>query len=137
MSAPHPPQVFRHNDLRHLEQLLRAAIRDGQPVGPRPWKKIMIVVEGIYSMEGEICRLADIVALKKKYKARAVNHCTRLQLGKRAPRPDTIVQALSPQPTRGAPEVGSRLVIRCERRVPRSEACRDAHAALFLHASGC
>ena len=62
--------MFRHNDLRHLEQLLRAAIRDGQPVGPRPWKKIMIVVEGIYSMEGEICRLADIVALKKKYKAR-------------------------------------------------------------------
>ncbi len=69
-SASHPPQVFRHNDLRHLEQLLRAAIRDGQPIGPRPWKKILIVVEGIYSMEGEICRLADIIALKKKYKAR-------------------------------------------------------------------
>jgi serine palmitoyltransferase len=29
----------------------------------------LIVVEGIYSMEGEICRLAEIVAIKKKYRA--------------------------------------------------------------------
>jgi serine palmitoyltransferase len=29
----------------------------------------MIVVEGIYSMEGNICRLPEIVAIKKKYKA--------------------------------------------------------------------
>merc|ERR1712023_203650 len=35
----------------------------------RPWKKIVIVIEGIYSMEGEICRLPEIVELKKKYKA--------------------------------------------------------------------
>ncbi len=60
--------MFRHNDLHHLEQLLRAAMVEGQPRGPRPWKKILIVVEGIYSMEGEVCRLAEIVALKKKYK---------------------------------------------------------------------
>jgi len=32
-------------------------------------KKILIVVEGIYSMEGEICALPEIVAVKKKYKA--------------------------------------------------------------------
>ena len=60
--------MFRHNDLHHLEKLLRAAMVEGQPRGPRPWKKILIVVEGIYSMEGEVCRLAEIVALKKKYK---------------------------------------------------------------------
>ena len=67
--------MFRHNDLHHLEQLLRAAMIEGQPVGPRPWKKIMIVVEGIYSMEGEVCRLAEVVALKKKYKARCLVQC--------------------------------------------------------------
>ena len=50
--------------------LLKAAIAYGQPRTHRPWKKIMIVVEGIYSMEGEICRLEEIVALKKKYKVR-------------------------------------------------------------------
>ena len=32
----------------------------------RPWKKILILVEGIYSMEGEVCRLQEIVDIKKK-----------------------------------------------------------------------
>jgi serine palmitoyltransferase len=35
----------------------------------RPWKKIFIVVEGIYSMEGTIVPLPEIVAIKKKYGA--------------------------------------------------------------------
>jgi serine palmitoyltransferase len=62
-------KVFRHNQPEHLERVLRAAIAEGQPRTHRPWAKILIVVEGIYSMEGEVCRLAEIVALKKKYKA--------------------------------------------------------------------
>jgi len=64
-------QVFRHNDLVQLENVLRKAIRNGQGKGTeyKPWKKILIVVEGIYSMEGEILRLPEIIALKKKYKA--------------------------------------------------------------------
>jgi 7-keto-8-aminopelargonate synthetase-like enzyme len=40
----------------------------GQPRTNRPWKKIIIIVEGIYSMEGEMCPLTEIVAVKKKYK---------------------------------------------------------------------
>jgi len=28
----------------------------------------MIVVEGIYSMEGEVCKLKEIIALKQKYR---------------------------------------------------------------------
>lgn len=67
-----PPQVFKHNDPEHLELVLRAAIADGQPRSHRPWKKILIIVEGIYSMEGEMCRLPEIVAVKKKYKVRQV-----------------------------------------------------------------
>ena len=62
-------KVFRHNQPEHLERVLRAAIAEGQPRTHRPWAKILIVVEGIYSMEGEVCRLAEIVAIKKKYKA--------------------------------------------------------------------
>ncbi len=62
-------KVFRHNEPEHLERVLRAAIAEGQPRTHRPWAKILIVVEGIYSMEGEICRLAEIVAIKKKYRA--------------------------------------------------------------------
>ena len=64
-----PEQVFAHNDVEHLEAVLRKAISEGQPRIHRPWKKILIVVEGIYSMEGEMAHLAGIVALKKKYKA--------------------------------------------------------------------
>ena len=64
----YPLQVFQHNNLEQLESLLRVSIADGQPRSHRPWKKILIVVEGIYSMEGEMCRLAEIVELKKKYK---------------------------------------------------------------------
>ncbi|GAQ81699.1 Long-Chain Base 1 [Klebsormidium nitens] len=61
--------VFQHNIPSHLEQVLRESIVEGQPRTHRPWKKIIIIVEGIYSMEGEICRLPEIVELKKKYKA--------------------------------------------------------------------
>lgn len=40
-----------------------------KPRTGRPWRKILIVVEGIYSMEGEMVRLSEIVRLKKKYGA--------------------------------------------------------------------
>jgi serine palmitoyltransferase len=52
-----------------LEKVIRQAIAEGQPRTHRHWKKILIVVEGIYSMEGEILRLPEIIAIKKKYKA--------------------------------------------------------------------
>ena len=51
-----------------LERILRNCIVQGQPRTHRPWKRMIIVVEGIYSMEGSIVRLPEIIALKKKYK---------------------------------------------------------------------
>ncbi|XP_008825419.1 serine palmitoyltransferase 3 [Nannospalax galili] len=60
---------FKHNNIQNLEKLLREAIINGQPRTGRAWKKILIVVEGVYSMEGSIVKLPQIVALKKKYKA--------------------------------------------------------------------
>ncbi|KAL4857730.1 Long chain base biosynthesis protein 2a [Chlorella vulgaris] len=62
-------KVFDHNDPAHLEAVLRTAIAEGQPRTSRPWKKIIVIIEGIYSMEGELARLPEIVAIKKKYKA--------------------------------------------------------------------
>ncbi|XP_058803174.1 serine palmitoyltransferase 2 [Phymastichus coffea] len=62
-------RVFKHNSMKHLEQCLRNAISTGQPVTGEPWRKIVIVVEGIYSMEGSIVNLPEILTLKKKYKA--------------------------------------------------------------------
>lgn len=68
-------QVFAHNDMHHLEALLRENIAYGQPRTRRPWKKILIIVEGIYSMEGELSPLPEIVALKNKYKVRSDMLC--------------------------------------------------------------
>ncbi|KMZ64165.1 Long chain base biosynthesis protein [Zostera marina] len=62
-------RVFQHNTPSHLEEVLREQISEGQPRTHRPWKKIIVIVEGIYSMEGELCKLPEIVAVCKKYKA--------------------------------------------------------------------
>ncbi|XP_063804278.1 serine palmitoyltransferase 2 [Pseudophryne corroboree] len=62
-------RIFKHNNMQSLEKLLRDAIVHGQPRTHRPWKKIIILVEGIYSMEGSIVRLPEVISLKKKYKA--------------------------------------------------------------------
>uniref|UniRef100_A0A3Q3IPG8 serine C-palmitoyltransferase n=1 Tax=Monopterus albus TaxID=43700 RepID=A0A3Q3IPG8_MONAL len=62
-------RVFKHNNMLSLEKMLREAVCSGQPRTHRPWRKILIMVEGIYSMEGSVVRLSEIIALKKKYKA--------------------------------------------------------------------
>ncbi|XP_077179458.1 serine palmitoyltransferase 2 isoform X2 [Paroedura picta] len=62
-------RIFKHNNMQSLEKLLKDAIVYGQPRTHRPWKKILIVVEGVYSMEGSIVRLPEVIALKKKYKS--------------------------------------------------------------------
>lgn len=52
--------IFRHNDVAHLEELLRAA-------GPERNK--LIVFESLYSMDGDIAPIAEIVALAERYNA--------------------------------------------------------------------
>ena len=50
---------FRHEDPTHLEEQLRLL---------RPhYKRCLIIVEGVYSMDGDICELPAYVALKKKW----------------------------------------------------------------------
>ncbi|KAM0722589.1 hypothetical protein Q7P37_002030 [Cladosporium fusiforme] len=60
--------MFKHNDMSDLERLLRERISQGQPRTHRPWRKILVAVEGLYSMEGTLCNLPGLIALKKKYK---------------------------------------------------------------------
>ncbi|XP_035234095.1 serine palmitoyltransferase 2-like [Stegodyphus dumicola] len=54
--------------MKDLEVKIRDAIVEGQPRTHRPWKKIIIIVEGIYSMEGTIVNLPALISLKKKYR---------------------------------------------------------------------
>ncbi|ADH86229.1 8-amino-7-oxononanoate synthase [Desulfurivibrio alkaliphilus] len=49
---------FAHNDCNHLEDLLKRH---------RGAKEALIVVESLYSMDGDICPLADVVTLKERY----------------------------------------------------------------------
>ncbi|VEU19511.1 DEKNAAC100321 [Brettanomyces naardenensis] len=62
-------KVFPHNDMVALERILRESISQGQAKTHRPWKKILICSEGLYSMEGEYCDLPALVSLKEKYHA--------------------------------------------------------------------
>jgi serine palmitoyltransferase len=59
---------FKHNDMHALEALLREAISQGQPRTHRPWKKILVIVEGLYSMEGSLVNLPLLMELKQRYK---------------------------------------------------------------------
>lgn len=51
---------FKHNDMADLEKVL-------QRCEPEAIK--LIVVDGVFSMEGDLCKLPEIVELKKKYNA--------------------------------------------------------------------
>lgn len=61
-------RIFKHNDMSDLESMLREVISQGQPKSHRAWKKILVIVEGLYSMEGTLLNLPKIVELKQKYK---------------------------------------------------------------------
>ncbi|GMG56545.1 unnamed protein product [Ambrosiozyma monospora] len=61
-------KVFPHNDMDKLEKIVRDAISQGQAKTHRPWQKIMVCVEGLYSMEGNLCNLPKLVELREKYK---------------------------------------------------------------------
>jgi len=52
---------FLHNDMEDLENIL-SKVRN-------KFNKVLIVVEGIYSMDGDICPLQQLIEIKKKYKA--------------------------------------------------------------------
>jgi len=51
---------FQHNDCNSLEDTLRSTSTG---------RRTLIVVEGVYSMDGDICPLPEIVALKHRYGA--------------------------------------------------------------------
>jgi len=52
---------FKHNDMDHLKKVLDQIPED---------KGILIVVDGVFSMEGDIANLPELVKIKKEYGAR-------------------------------------------------------------------
>ncbi|ORX46768.1 PLP-dependent transferase [Hesseltinella vesiculosa] len=61
-------RVFKHNNMVDLRNLLTEVISQGQPRTHRPWKKILVIVEGLYSMEGSIVNLPEIIKMKHQFK---------------------------------------------------------------------
>lgn len=53
---------YKNNDMADLEVQLKQAREDGA-------RHILIATDGVFSMDGTICNLAGVVALKKKYDA--------------------------------------------------------------------
>lgn len=51
---------FKHNDMESLEKVLKSCVPD---------KIKLIVVDGVFSMEGDVAKLPEITALAKKYNA--------------------------------------------------------------------
>ena len=49
---------YKHNDMKDLERCLRRCTRNSVK---------LIVVDGVFSMEGDLCKLPEIVAFKRKY----------------------------------------------------------------------
>lgn len=51
---------YKHNDLKDLEKKLEKNISD--------FNNVLVVTDTVFSMDGDICKLEDIIKLKKKYK---------------------------------------------------------------------
>jgi 8-amino-7-oxononanoate synthase len=56
-------RVFPHNDLARLEQHLRWAAER------HPGKRVVVATESVFSMDGDVAPLAEMVALKDRYGA--------------------------------------------------------------------
>ena len=54
---------YKHNDMEDLEKMIQKC---------EPDRVKLIVVDGVFSMEGDLCKLPEIVELKKKYKNVAI-----------------------------------------------------------------
>ncbi len=68
--------IYEHSDMKSLEKALKNAregldIWDGAGLGkePVPARNIIVATDGVFSMDGDIAKLPEIVELAKKYDA--------------------------------------------------------------------
>ncbi|HEY1735635.1 MAG TPA: aminotransferase class I/II-fold pyridoxal phosphate-dependent enzyme [Methylovirgula sp.] len=59
--APSTTITFRHNDLDHLDHLLREKREE--------FRHVMIIAESLYSMDGDVADLPRLVEIKERHKA--------------------------------------------------------------------
>ncbi len=66
--AKAPRVIYRHKDVAHLRELLAAARRDGRADG-QPFRAILVVTDGVFSMDGDIAPLPGIVEAAEAFDA--------------------------------------------------------------------
>ena len=63
-----PRVIYRHKDVAHLRELLATARREGRADG-QPYRAILVVTDGVFSMDGDIAPLPGIVAAAEEHGA--------------------------------------------------------------------
>jgi glycine C-acetyltransferase len=56
-----PRKVYPHADVEALRAILDEAVRDGRPGSGEPYRLILVVTDGVFSMDGDIAPLPGIV----------------------------------------------------------------------------
>lgn len=62
--------MFRHNDVGHLESTLRDLRLHGTTTGPAP--NIFVAVESVYSMDGDLAPLVEILRVADMHGAMVI-----------------------------------------------------------------
>ena len=56
-----PRKIYPHADIEALRTVLEEAVRDGRPGSGEPYRLILVVTDGVFSMDGDIAPLPGIV----------------------------------------------------------------------------
>jgi glycine C-acetyltransferase len=64
-----PRKVFPHRDVEGLREILREASEKGRPDGGGPYRLILVVTDGVFSMDGDIAPLPGIVEAAEAFGA--------------------------------------------------------------------
>jgi glycine C-acetyltransferase len=56
-----PRKIYPHADVEALRGILEEAVRDGRPGSGEPYRLILVVTDGVFSMDGDVAPLPGIV----------------------------------------------------------------------------
>jgi len=64
-----PRQIYPHKDVAGLREILQEARTKGRPDGSGPYRLILVVTDGVFSMDGDIAPLPGIVEAAEEFGA--------------------------------------------------------------------
>jgi len=64
-----PRKIYPHKDVAALREILREARERGRPDGAGPYRLVLVVTDGVFSMDGDIAPLPGIVEAAEEFGA--------------------------------------------------------------------